>query len=80
MALLGIPKDEEMVFLEGPMSFMNEYSRPQIDAPSLAWVFYVGIGLLGIVGKMLRPSYKVWIKHIQDAHSLNDCDILIKFL
>jgi len=53
MALLGIPKDEEMVFLEGLMSFMNEYSRPQIDAPSLAWMFYIGIGLLRIIGKML---------------------------
>jgi hypothetical protein len=77
MTLLGIPKDEEMVFLEGPMSFMNEYSRPQIDTPTLDWVLYVGIGLLGIVSKMLRSSYKVWIKYIQDTHSLNERDIIL---
>jgi hypothetical protein len=64
MAFLHIPKDEKAVFLERLICLVNEHRRPQIDTPAFCRMFDIRIGLLRVIGEMLRPSYKAWLKHI----------------
>jgi hypothetical protein len=76
VTFLDISKDEESIFLKGLIRFMNEHSTSQIDPPAFYRMFYVGIRLLRVIGKMLRSSNKPWLKYIQDTHSLKECDII----